>query len=168
MSGGSRGRDGEQDTLLRLLRESETIAVVGASPDPFRASHYVMAYLQARGYRCLPVNPRAAGTTINGERVAARLADLAAPVHLVPVHLVNVFRNSAAAAESVDEAILLKDVLRIRGIWLQLGVVNEPAAQRARAAGLLVVQDRCIKIEYARLLGSAPRASIAGTASAHS
>jgi uncharacterized protein len=163
MSGGSRGRDGEQDPIPRLLRESETIAVIGASPDPFRASHYVMAYLQARGYRCLPVNPRAAGTSINGERVAARLADLAAPVHLV-----DVFRNSAAAAESVDEAIELKDALRIRGVWLQLGVVNEPAAQRARAAGLLVVQDRCIKIEYARLLGSAPRASIAGTASAHS
>lgn len=141
--------------ISRMLRETRTIAVVGASPDPFRASHYVMAYLQARGYRTLPVNPRAAGTTINGERVYASLDELPGPVEMV-----DVFRNSAAAAETVDEAIAQKERLGIRFVWLQLGVINPSALRRAEAAGLRAVQDKCIKVEYARLFGSAPRGSL--------
>ena len=115
-----------------------------------------MAYLQSRGYRTIPVNPYAAGRNINGESVYARLADVPAPVDLV-----DVFRNSAAASGAVDEAIAEKDRLGIKFIWMQLGVRNAAAASRAEAAGILVVMDRCPKIEYPRLFGAAHRSTIA-------
>ena len=130
------------DEIRTLLRETKTIALVGASPRPERDSHDVMAFLQSRGYRVIPVNPVCAGETILGERVRASLAEIE-----LPIDLVDVFRNSEAAGPVIDEAI----AVRAKAVWTQLGVVNEPAAERARAAGLSVVMDRCPKIEIPRL-----------------
>ncbi len=130
------------DEIRSVLGEAKTIALVGASPRPERDSHDVMAFLQSRGYRVIPVNPVCAGETILGERVRASLAEIAEPIDLV-----DVFRNSEAAGAVIDEAI----AVRAKAVWTQLGVVNEPAAERARAAGLGVVMDRCPKIEIPRL-----------------
>jgi predicted CoA-binding protein len=134
--------------LRRILRETRVLAMVGASPNWVRPSNFAMKYLQGKGYRVIPVNPRAAGTTILGETVYGDLADVPDPVQVV-----DVFRASDAAGEVVDQAIALKDRLGIRTVWLQLGVRNDAAAARATAAGVTVVMDRCVKIEYGRLFG---------------
>lgn len=133
-------------TLRQILQKTRTIALIGASPHPWRDSHRIMAFLQRHGFRVFPINPNAAGSTILGELVHADLASLPGPVDLV-----NVFRNSAAAGDAVDAAVAAKDTLSVRTVWLQLGVRNAAAARRATAAGLAVVMDLCIKIEYFRL-----------------
>ncbi len=120
------------DALLRrAFAETSTIAVVGASSNPARASNYVMAFLQTRGWRAIPVNPNEVGQMINGERVYAALADIP-----FPVQMVDVFRNSSAAGGVVDEAIALKARLGIRFVWMQLGVVDDAAARRGEKAGI--------------------------------
>jgi len=138
----------ESADLRRILRDCRTIAMVGASPNWVRPSNFAMKYLQGKGYRVIPINPREAGKTILGELVYAKLAEVPGPVDAV-----DIFRNSDAAGAATDEAINLANSLGIKVVWMQLHVRNEEAAQRARAAGLDVVMDRCIKIEYGRLFG---------------
>jgi uncharacterized protein len=130
------------EDIARLLRETRTVAMVGASDRPDRPSWGVMRFLQAHGYRVVPVNPQIAGSELMGERVAASLADIAEPIDMV-----DIFRRPQAAGEAVDEAI----AAGAKSVWLQIGVINEDAAARAEAAGLKVVMDRCPKIEIPRL-----------------
>jgi predicted CoA-binding protein len=138
--------DNYPDPYLRdILTNVRTIAVVGASPRRERPSHGVMAYLQRRGYRTIPVNPNAAGATINGESCYARLADVPEPIDMV-----DVFRRTEMAGVVVDEAI----AVGAKVVWMQLGVRNDAAAQRAEQAGLQVVMNRCPKIEHSRLAGT--------------
>jgi O-acetylhomoserine (thiol)-lyase len=134
--------------LRRLLSDTQTIALVGASPNPNRPSHFVMKYMQEKGYRVIPVNPGQAGKEILGEPCYARLADVPGPIDMV-----DIFRASDAAAEIVDEAILEAQAKGIRVIWMQLSVRHDQAAQKAEAAGLKVVMHRCPKIEFGRLCG---------------
>jgi predicted CoA-binding protein len=128
--------------LRDILTSVRTIAVIGASPRRERPSHGVMAYLQRRGYRTIPVNPNVAGTTINGETVYAKLADVPEPIDMV-----DVFRRTEMAGGVVDEAI----AVRAKVVWMQLGVRDDDAAARAEAHGLQVVMNRCPAIEIPRL-----------------
>jgi predicted CoA-binding protein len=125
------------------LEQTQTWAVVGCSPDPYRDSHRIAALLQGRGFRVIPVNPNA--DEILGERCVASVHDIEEPVDVV-----DVFRRSSEAGAHVDEAI----AIGAKAVWLQLGVIDPAAADRARAAGLRVVMDRCPAIELPRLSGS--------------
>ena len=129
--------------IRRVLTETRTIALVGASPNPARASHHVMAFLLARGYRVIPVNPGLAGQTLQGQPVYARLADLPEPVDMVEI-----FRSSDAAGGVVDEALALPQPPRF--IWMQIGLRDDAAAERAEDQGCAVVMNRCPKIEIFR------------------
>ena len=130
------------EDIAQLLTQARTIAVVGASDRPDRASHGVMKFLQDHGYRVLPVNPQITGEHVHGEFVWRELAQIG-----VPIDIVDIFRRPEAAAEAVDQAIFVG----AKAVWMQLGVINHEAAAKAEAAGLKVVMDRCPKIEIARL-----------------
>ena len=125
-----------------LLSNTRTIAMIGASDKPDRASNGVMLFLQEQGYRVIPVNPGIGGEQIHGEHVWPRLDEVG-----VDIDMVDIFRNSEAAADAVDDAI----AAGAKSVWMQLGVINEAAAAKAEAAGLKVVMDRCPKIEIPRL-----------------
>ncbi len=129
--------------LTKILTNSKTIALIGASPKENRPSYKVMAYLQQAGYRVLPVNPGQEGKQILGEKVYANLAQIEQPVELV-----DIFRRAEFVPEIVEQAIAIK----AKTIWMQLAIRNEEAALVAKEAGLNVVMDRCTKIEHARLL----------------
>ena len=128
--------------IADLLRETRTIAMAGASDKPQRASNGVMEYLQSRGYRVLPVNPRITGEHIHGEYVWRDLAQIG-----VPIDMVDCFVNSDDVGGVVDQAI----AAGAKSVWMQLGVVDEAAAKRAEDSGLKVVMDRCPKIDIPRL-----------------
>ena len=137
--------DGLTDAAIRdILTSVRRIAVVGASPNPARPSNDVLGVLIDHGYETYPINPGHAGALIRGRPVFGRLSDLS-----VPIDMVDVFRNSAAAGDVVDEALGLDPLPRV--IWMQLGVVNREAAERARAKGVLVAMNRCPAIELRRL-----------------
>ena len=132
----------EIETVMRVLENSRLIALAGASPKPERASYRVMAFLLRQGYRVIPVNPVKAGSEILGQRVVASLAEIDEPIDLV-----DIFRNSDAAGEVVDEAI----AVGAGAVWMQLGVIDQAAADRATKAGLDAIMDRCPAIEIPRL-----------------
>ena len=130
------------ETMRQILLSVKTIAVVGASDKPSRAAHGVMAFLQEKGYRCIPVSPRLAGKTLLGETVYASVRDIPETVDMVEL-----FVNSELAGPVTDDAI----AIGAKVVWMQLGVINEAAADRARAAGLQVVMDHCPAQEWGRL-----------------
>jgi len=128
--------------IADILKEVKTIALVGASDKPSRASYSVMAYLLAQGYQVTPISPKLAGQTLQGQKVYATLDDVPHPIDMV-----DVFRNAEAAYGVAQEAVAIK----AKVLWLQLGVINEQSAVLAKQAGLKVVVDRCPKIEIPRL-----------------
>ena len=141
--GGAINHDHYSDDYLRgIFARVKTIAMVGASPRPDRPSNRVMAFLQRKGFRVIPVNPQAAGEMIHGENVVASLTDIAAPIDMV-----DIFRRSDQVAPVVEEAI----AKHAKIVWMQLGVRDDRAAAKAEAAGLDVVMDRCPAIEMPRL-----------------
>ncbi len=134
-------RDGET-TIRNLLTSTRTVAVVGASLDPWRPSFGITRYLIRAGYRVFPVNPTIAGRTLHGELVHPSLGAFGQPVDLV-----NVFRRSEAAADLVDEAVQAG----AKAIWFQLGIHSPEATRRAAEAGLPIVMGHCISVEHSRL-----------------
>jgi predicted CoA-binding protein len=127
-----------------ILERVRTIAAVGMSANDMRPSYFAMLYLQQKGYRMIPVNPRYAGQKILGETVVASLADLPAPPDMVQI-----FRKAEEAPAVVDEAIRAG----AKVVWLQLGIRSDEARAIAEQAGLAYVEDACLKVEHARLLG---------------
>ena len=135
------------DGLLRkIFAESRSFACVGVSPNPVRPSHYVARYLSLRGYRILPVNPGQVGREMFGAAAVASLSDLDEPVDVV-----DIFRSAEAVPGIVEEA--LAHLPGLKTIWMQVGVTHVGAAEKAEAAGVQVIQNRCPKIEYQRLFG---------------
>ena len=127
----------QTDPVTELLKRAKTIAVVGLSNDPMRPSHGVSAYMQTHGYHIIPVNPRI--DSCLGEKAYASLPEVPDKIDIV-----NIFRRPEFVEEIVDQAIQLK----VPAIWMQEDVIQEKAAEKARAAGILVVMDRCILKEH--------------------
>ncbi|ABE46150.1 CoA-binding protein [Polaromonas sp. JS666] len=127
------------ERIPHILKNTQTIAVVGLSPKPHRTSFGVSRYMQAQGYRIIPVNPNA--TEALGEKSYPSLTEAAKHEK---IDLVNCFRNSEDIPPIVDEAI----AIGAKAVWMQLGIENQAAAAKAQAAGLLVVQDQCIKVDH--------------------
>ena len=130
--------------IRRILRDTNTIAMVGASTNWNRPSYFAMKYLQEKGFRIIPVNPRAAGEELLGETVYASLKDIPEPVEMV-----DIFQRADRVPPIVDEAIEIGAKI----VWMQLTVRHDVAAKKAEAAGLTVIMDRCPKIEFGRLSG---------------
>jgi predicted CoA-binding protein len=127
------------DAVARILREAKTIAVVGLSSNPMRASHEVAAYLQSVGYRIIPVNPNE--MEVQGEKAYARLEDVPEAIDIV-----DVFRRSEDVPPVAGAAIAVK----AKVLWMQLGIENAEAVEKARAAGLAVVENACLLVEHKR------------------
>ena len=128
-----------KETIEKVLQDCKRIAIVGLSSSPSRASYGVASYMRGRGYKVIPVNPNE--TAVFGDKAYASLADVPGKIDLV-----DIFRRSSEAGRAVDEAI----AIGAKAVWLQEGVIDEAAAQRAHEAGLLVVMDRCWLKEHAR------------------
>ena len=133
---------GSDDELIRILKESKIIAVVGCSRDPEKEAHRIPKYLKEHGYRIIPVNPFA--DKILGEGVYKRLSDIKEPVDVI-----DVFRPSEECLDVVKEAIKIKPKV----IWMQLGIKNKEAAELAKKNGIKVVMDRCMMVEHRRMIG---------------
>ena len=131
--------DTNSDVVAQILRGSKTIAVVGLSSNPMRASHEVASYLKSAGYRIIPVNPNE--TEVLGEKAYARLEDVPEPVDIV-----DVFRRAEEVPAVAESAIGIK----AKVLWMQLGIENAEAAERALAAGLVVVENACLLVEHKR------------------
>lgn len=129
----------QPETIARIFDECRTIAVIGLSSDPMRPSHGVASYMQREGYGVIPVNPNE--TEVLGEKAYAALADVPDKIDLV-----DIFRRSDEAGKAVDEAI----AVGAKAVWMQDGVIDNEAAQRAQDAGLLVVMDRCWLRDHVR------------------
>jgi len=127
------------DAVLELLQKYQTIAVVGLSSNPMRPSYAVTEYMQAAGYRIIPVNPNE--TEVLGEKSYARLEDVPEKIEIV-----NVFRRAEEVPPVVESAIRVA----AKVIWMQLGIENDEAAEKARSAGLVVIEDACILVEHRR------------------
>jgi predicted CoA-binding protein len=127
---------------LRILRAYRTIAMVGLSSNPYRPSHFAAIYMLSEGYNVIPVNPRE--REVLGRPAYPSLREIPEPVEIV-----DIFRDPVAVPPIVEEAI----AIGAKVVWMQLGVINEGAARRARDAGLEVVMDACVKIEHARFFG---------------
>jgi predicted CoA-binding protein len=138
----------DDDGLARILRETRSVAVLGAKGEPGEPAFYVPAYLKARGYRVLPVNPTRAGERILGEPVVATLADLPEPVDVIEV-----FRRPEFLPGHAYEILRLP--WKPAAVWLQLGIRHDAVAAALAGAGIRVVQDRCMMPEHRRLLGAA-------------
>ena len=132
----------DPQVITAVLRSAKTVAIVGLSPDPLRASYFIGFYLQRHGYRIVPVNPKE--LEILGERSYPSLGEIP-----FPIDVVNVFRRPAAVPEIAREAV----AARAQALWLQFGVISDEGARIASEAGLAVVMDRCMKVEHARFLG---------------
>lgn len=130
------------DYIVGILNDVRTIAVVGMSADPARPSHYVAVFLKSQGYRVIPVNPGLAGEKMIGKTVYASLRDIPEPVDMV-----DCFRVAEDIPPIVEDAI----AINAKVVWMQLGIRNDAAAQKAEAAGIKVVMDRCPKIEFGHL-----------------
>lgn len=132
---------------LEILQQYRNVAIVGVSADPYRPSHFVAIYLQAEGYNIIPINPRYAGQTLLGKRVYSSLTE--AKEAGETIEIVDVFRKAEDTPPIAEEAIKIG----AKVLWLQLGVVNEEAGKKAQDAGLIFVENRCMKIEHARFFG---------------
>jgi predicted CoA-binding protein len=132
---------------LKLLKQYKHIAIVGLSADPYRPSHFVGIYLLSEGYDIIPINPRYAEKTILGQPVYASLA--AAKAAGKQIDIVDVFRKAEDTPQFVAEAV----GVGAKVLWLQLGIRNDETRKRAQEAGLIFVQDRCVKMEHARFFG---------------
>jgi len=144
----------DDDWIRAILDEVKTIGMVGASANQARPSFFVLKYMLSKGYDVIPVNPGQAGKEIAGAMAVATLGDIDRPIHMV-----DIFRNSEAAYQVVEEALKLDPLPKV--IWMQLQVRNDKAAKLAEAKGIKVVMNRCPKIEYARLCGEIGWAGVA-------
>ena len=133
----------QSDDIQHILKTHRTVAVVGLSPKTHRDSHEVAQYMQSRGWRIVPINPAAQVSEILGEKVYPNLIEAARHVQ---IDLVDVFRNSADVPPVAADAI----AIGAKALWLQLGIEHAASAEQARAAGLLVVQNKCLLIEHRR------------------
>lgn len=136
--------------LTEILRRAKVVACVGASANPDRPSHFVSVFLTQRGLRVIPVNPGLAGQQLWGETVYASFADIPADLRQ-EIDFLDIFRRSEDVPDVVEAA--LHNLPNLRCVWMQVGVTNEAAASSARAKGIDVVQNRCPKVEFPRLLG---------------
>ena len=140
--------DYTDDFLRGILNSTKVVAVVGVSANPVRPSYYVARYLKLKRFHVVPVNPGLAGQELFGETVYGSLSDIPASMN---VDMVDIFRRSESVPPIVDEA--LAHISGLKTIWMQIGVQHKDAAEKAEAASMKVVQNRCPKIEYQRLFG---------------